>query len=61
MFEREGVDGPADVATVGSEAEVRDGLETLAEAGVTDFAASEFTRTPDERADTRALLKSLHG
>ncbi len=61
MFEREGVDGPADVAIVGSEAQVRDGLEALCEAGVTDFSASEFTRTPDERADTRALLKSMRG
>jgi len=27
--------------------------------GVTDLAASEFTRSPDERADTRALLRTL--
>lgn len=59
MFEREGVDGPADVAIVGSRAEVADGIAAMAEAGVTDFAASEFTRTPDERAATRALLQAL--
>ncbi len=59
MFEREGVDGPADVAVVGGASEVRDRLLALAEAGVTDFAASEFTRTPEERTRTRQLLKEL--
>ena len=59
MFEREGVDGPADVAIVGSAAEVRDRLHSLAEAGVTDFAASEFVRSPTEREATRALLCEL--
>ncbi len=56
MFDREGVEGPADVAIVGSLDEVRDGLSALAEAGVTDFAASEFCRTPEEKEQTRALL-----
>jgi len=59
MFEREGVDGPADMAIVGSAAEVQDRLQAMAEAGVTDFAASEFTRTPEERAGTRHLLKEM--
>jgi F420-dependent oxidoreductase-like protein len=59
MFEREGVDGPADVAIVGSAAEVRDRLQSLADAGVTDFAASEFVRSPAEREATRALLCEL--
>jgi F420-dependent oxidoreductase-like protein len=59
MFEREGVDGPADVAIVGSAAEVQDRLQAMAAAGVTDFAASEFTRTPEERAATRSLLREL--
>jgi len=59
MFEREGVAGPADVAIVGSAAEVRDRLQSLAEAGVTDFAASEFVRSPAEREATRALLCEL--
>ncbi|MDZ7667900.1 MAG: TIGR03564 family F420-dependent LLM class oxidoreductase [Gammaproteobacteria bacterium] len=58
MFEREGVDGPADVAIVGSAAEVQDRLNALAEAGVSDFAASEFTRSPEERAQTRTLLQA---
>ncbi|MBW2394967.1 MAG: TIGR03564 family F420-dependent LLM class oxidoreductase [Deltaproteobacteria bacterium] len=58
MFDREGVDGPGDLALVGSEDQVREKLEELAAAGVTDFAASEFTTNDDERARTRALLKS---
>lgn len=59
MFEREGVDGPADVAIAGSQAEVEDGIEALRTAGVTDFAASEFFLSPDEAADTRSLLVGL--
>ena len=59
MFEREGVDGPADVAIVGDAAEVHDRLQAMAEAGVTDFAASEFVRSSEEREATRALLCDL--
>ena len=59
MFEREGADGPADVAIVGGADAVRQGILDMAEAGVTDFAASEFFLNPGERAQTRALLKTL--
>jgi 5,10-methylenetetrahydromethanopterin reductase len=59
MFEREGVEGPADVAIVGSAAEVVDLLHAMAEAGVTDFAASEFVRSPQEREATRELLREF--
>lgn len=59
MFEREGVDGPAEIAIVGSSAEVADRIGAMREAGVTDFAASEFALTPEDRGATRALLKSL--
>ena len=59
MFEREGVAGPADVAVVGSASEVQDGIAALAEAGLTDFAASEFWLTQDERIQTRETLKSF--
>ena len=38
--------------------QVRVKLDELADAGVTDFAASEFTTTDGERERTRALLKS---
>ncbi len=59
MFEREGVAGPADVAIVGSVSEVTDGIESMAAAGVTDFAASEFYLNRDEAEQTRALLQKL--
>jgi len=59
MLDREGAADPADVAIVGSEAEVEDALGRLAEAGATDFAAAEFTRTDDERDRTRALLAKV--
>lgn len=59
MFAREGVDAPGDLAIVGSEAKVSDALMELADIGVTDFAASEFTTNKDERTQTRELLKAL--
>jgi alkanesulfonate monooxygenase SsuD/methylene tetrahydromethanopterin reductase-like flavin-dependent oxidoreductase (luciferase family) len=40
MLDREGAEGPADVAMVGDEAALRAGLRRLRDAGVTDFAAS---------------------
>jgi len=42
MLDREGVDGPADIAIVGSEADVAAGIARMADAGVTDFIAAEF-------------------
>ncbi|HEX9681473.1 MAG TPA: LLM class F420-dependent oxidoreductase [Acidimicrobiales bacterium] len=59
MLDREGVDGPADVAIVGREDDVEHGIQACSDAGVTDFAAVEFGADPDETARTRALLKSL--
>ena len=59
MFEREGVSGPADLAIVGSAAEVRDGIERMAQAGVTDFAASEFCLSRMEFEQTRETLTTL--
>lgn len=59
MFEREGVSEPGELGLVGSEAQVEEQLAVLAAAGVTDYAASEFTPSPDEREHTRALLKRL--
>lgn len=59
MFAREGVSGPGDLVITGSEAEVTEQLAQLADAGVTDFAASEFTPSKDERVRTRDLLKTL--
>jgi F420-dependent oxidoreductase-like protein len=59
MFEREGANGPADVAVVGSRAEVADQVAALAEAGVTDFAPSEYCLQRDEWHNTRELLIEL--
>jgi F420-dependent oxidoreductase-like protein len=58
MLDREGAEGPADVAIVGDEATVRAAIDELEAAGVTDFAASEFA-TGEDRERTRSLLRSL--
>jgi 5,10-methylenetetrahydromethanopterin reductase len=58
MLDREGAEGPADVALVGDEAAVEKQVRALADAGVTEFVASIFG-SRDERATTRGLLKSM--
>jgi 5,10-methylenetetrahydromethanopterin reductase len=58
MLDREGAAGPADVAVVGDEDAVGAQLGALAEAGVTDFVAGEYTGGPDGTR-TRAFLRSL--
>lgn len=59
MLDREGVAGPADIAIIGSAAEVQERIGALAGIGVTDFAAVEFGATPEEIADTREALRGL--
>jgi F420-dependent oxidoreductase-like protein len=59
MLDREGVEGPADVALIGSEAEVVAGVERMRDAGVTDFVAVPFNVGNDEAAATREVLKGL--
>ena len=61
MLDREGAEGPADVAIIGDEDAVADRVRALADAGVTDFAASEFGTSDDERQRTRDVLRSLLG
>lgn len=58
MLDREGYDGPADLAIIGGAEEVRERIESLAGAGVTTFAASEFG-SRDQRELSRELLVSL--
>jgi 5,10-methylenetetrahydromethanopterin reductase len=58
MLDREGAQGPADVAIVGSEDDVSSQITALASSGVTDFVVGEFARG-DEQRRTRNLLKSL--
>ena len=56
MLDREGAAGPADVAVVGTEAEVQKALSQLADAGVTDFAGLPMSLDPTVVARTRACL-----
>jgi F420-dependent oxidoreductase-like protein len=58
MLDREGADGPADVAIVGSEAQVQDALGALEAAGTTDFAALPMSLDPEVVARTRQCLVS---
>jgi F420-dependent oxidoreductase-like protein len=58
MLDQEGVEGPADLALLGSEAEVGEQIAHLDEIGVTDFAAVDVARNPDERERTRAVLRA---
>ena len=58
MRDREGAEGPADVAVVGDEAVVRGAFDELAAIGATDLVASIFGSS-EERTRTRELLRSL--
>jgi len=58
MLDREGAEGPADVAIVGDAGTVEKQVHALADAGVTEFVASVYG-SKEERAQTRALLKSM--
>ena len=58
MLDREGADGPAVVAIIGSAGEVGERIGELAEIGVTDFAAVEFL-PGEEGAGTREVLTGL--
>src|SRR4051812_3392691 len=58
MLDREGAEGPADVAIVGDVATVEHQVRALADVGVTEFVASIYG-SRDERAQTQALLKSM--
>jgi F420-dependent oxidoreductase-like protein len=59
MFEREGIEKPAELALLGDEAGVNAQLLELSDAGVTDFAASEFVTCAEEAQRTRHILKSF--
>jgi 5,10-methylenetetrahydromethanopterin reductase len=58
MLDREGAAGPSDVAIVGDEDTVGAQIAALAEVGVTDFVAGEYTGGADG-ARTRAFLRTL--
>jgi F420-dependent oxidoreductase-like protein len=62
MMDREGVEGPAELAVVGDERAVARQLAELEEIGVTDYLAAIFPVGDDPRASiarTRALLVGL--
>ncbi len=56
MFEREGVSGPADLAILGDEQDLDDGLRRLAEAGASEFAAQLVAVEPGSPARTLDYL-----
>jgi F420-dependent oxidoreductase-like protein len=58
MLDREGADGPADVAIVGDERAIRAGVDRLESAGVTEFLAVPYG-SPEQVVATRELLLSL--
>lgn len=58
MLDKEGAEGPADVAVIGDDEAVAATVGQLADAGVTDFQASVFGDA-ESRARTRRLLQSL--
>jgi F420-dependent oxidoreductase-like protein len=60
MLDREGYDGPGDIAIIGDADTVGERIMAFADLGTTTFAASEFGGR-DERAATRELLVRLLG
>jgi F420-dependent oxidoreductase-like protein len=58
MLDKEGVQGPADVAVIGDEEGVAEQLRGLADLGATDLAVATFGPRED-RARTTALLTEL--
>jgi alkanesulfonate monooxygenase SsuD/methylene tetrahydromethanopterin reductase-like flavin-dependent oxidoreductase (luciferase family) len=58
MLDREGAASPADIVIAGSADECRERILALADIGVTDFSAAEYSSDPDERAATRDMLIS---
>jgi F420-dependent oxidoreductase-like protein len=58
MLDKEGAEGPADVAIIGDEATVEAAIRSLADAGATEFSASCFG-DPDTIRRTTDLLRSL--
>jgi alkanesulfonate monooxygenase SsuD/methylene tetrahydromethanopterin reductase-like flavin-dependent oxidoreductase (luciferase family) len=58
MLDKEGAEGPADVAIGGDEASVRDQIDAVSAAGATDFVAAEYAPAAEQER-TRALLMTL--
>jgi hypothetical protein len=58
MLDKEGAEGPADVAIAGDEATVEAEVRRLADSGTTDFAAAVFGSS-EERGRTIDVLAGL--
>ncbi|MDQ3739056.1 MAG: LLM class F420-dependent oxidoreductase [Actinomycetota bacterium] len=59
MLDREGADGPADVAVIGSEDEVVERISGLSDLGVSDFAVVEFSAKGEDADRTRQAMRTL--
>ncbi len=58
MLDREGAAGPADIALVGDEQKISQGIARLKDAGVTEFIAVVADIGDGNMAETRAFLRS---
>jgi len=61
MLDREGLEGPGDIAILGDEASVTAQIEGLAEIGVDELGAYVLAPNPEDAARTRALLRARLG
>lgn len=59
MLDREGLDGPADLAVIGDEATCTARIEELRQAGVTQLTAARFADNVEDVARTTAFLSGL--
>jgi F420-dependent oxidoreductase-like protein len=59
MLDREGYAGPEDAAIIGDETTVKERLAELRAAGVDEYVAATFDASPEGRARTRAVLRTL--
>ena len=59
MLDIEGIHGLEDLSFVGDEDEVRAGIQSVADAGATDFTAVVMGGSPDEIAATRAVVAAI--
>jgi alkanesulfonate monooxygenase SsuD/methylene tetrahydromethanopterin reductase-like flavin-dependent oxidoreductase (luciferase family) len=59
MLDREGYSGPEDAAIIGDEAVVAERIKALGTAGVDEYVGVVFDASPETRARTRALLRTL--
>lgn len=59
MLDREGAEGPEDVAVIGGEEQVLEVLGAYAEVGVTDLVAVVYSADPQARERTRATLRRM--